>query len=68
MHTLRADERAARALGISGVPFFLIGGRHGVAGAQPAEVLHRALDAAWEELALAPTDAAGPLCGPDGCT
>lgn len=43
---VRADEARARALGISGVPFFAIDERYGVSGAQPADalldVLHQA--------------------------
>jgi len=36
---VRADEARARALGISGVPFFAVDERYGVSGAQPAELL-----------------------------
>jgi predicted DsbA family dithiol-disulfide isomerase len=43
---VRADIEQAREYGISGVPFFVIDGRFGVSGAQPAEVLLRALDQA----------------------
>lgn len=35
---VRADEARGRALGVTGVPFFVFGERYGVAGAQPAEV------------------------------
>ena len=65
---VRADESEAAELGISGVPFFVLGGRYAVSGAQPADVLLAALDQAWTDLA---TPAAvltdGPACGPDGC-
>jgi predicted DsbA family dithiol-disulfide isomerase len=44
---VRADEEAARAIGVTGVPFFVLGGRLAVSGAQPAEVLVRALEQAW---------------------
>ena len=44
---VRADERQAQAFGISGVPFFVIDRRYGVAGAQPVRVLHDALTQAW---------------------
>jgi predicted DsbA family dithiol-disulfide isomerase len=44
---VRADEEQARAYGISGVPFFVFGGRYGVSGAQPAAMLTRALEQAW---------------------
>ncbi|HEX6257828.1 MAG TPA: DsbA family oxidoreductase [Euzebyales bacterium] len=40
---VRADERQARAHGITGVPFFVIDGRYGVSGAQPSDVLRQAL-------------------------
>ncbi|MBW3621053.1 MAG: DsbA family oxidoreductase [Actinobacteria bacterium] len=40
---VRADERQAMTYGIRGVPFFVLDGRLGVSGAQPAEVLLGAL-------------------------
>jgi predicted DsbA family dithiol-disulfide isomerase len=46
---VRADERLARELGITGVPFFVLGGRHAVSGAQPAEALAEALAQAWAD-------------------
>jgi predicted DsbA family dithiol-disulfide isomerase len=62
---VRADEETAREAGIHGVPFFLVG-RYAVSGAQPADLLLRALGKAWEELpAEAPAE--GAACGPDGC-
>lgn len=66
---VRDEERAAQQLGIHGVPFFVLGGRYGVSGAQPAEALHAALTQAWTELAPPPVAvvADGPVCGPDGC-
>jgi predicted DsbA family dithiol-disulfide isomerase len=65
---VRADQSAAHALGVDGVPFFKIG-RYGAAGAQPAELLLKILDKAWNELP-APLERAGtdgPVCGPQGC-
>jgi predicted DsbA family dithiol-disulfide isomerase len=47
---VRAEQHDARELGISGVPFFLVGRRYGVSGAQPREVLLRALEQACREL------------------
>ena len=44
---VRADEELAARIGIRGVPFFVLGRRYGVSGAQPAEVLVQALDKAW---------------------
>jgi predicted DsbA family dithiol-disulfide isomerase len=66
---VRQDQALARELGISGVPFFVLGGGLGVSGAQPAEVLLGALDKAWSELAKPEleTFAEGAACGPDGC-
>jgi predicted DsbA family dithiol-disulfide isomerase len=46
---VRADEREAAELGISGVPFFVIDRRYGVSGAQPSELLLQALQKAWSE-------------------
>jgi predicted DsbA family dithiol-disulfide isomerase len=46
---VRADEAQARAYGISGVPFFVIDGRYGISGAQPADAVLQALDKAWSE-------------------
>ena len=62
---VRADEHEARRLGIHGVPFFVLGGRYGVSGAQPVEVLQQALSAARAE--AQPPAAEGDVCGPDGC-
>ena len=45
-----ADERQEAAeLGATGVPFFVIDRRYGVAGAQPADTLLAALQRAWDE-------------------
>jgi predicted DsbA family dithiol-disulfide isomerase len=44
---VRADERRAAALGISGVPFYMIDKRYGVSGAQDAAVFLDALEQAW---------------------
>ncbi|MGZ4615710.1 MAG: DsbA family oxidoreductase [Actinomycetes bacterium] len=46
---VRADEREARALGITGVPFFVVDRTYGVSGAQPADVLLEVLQKAWTE-------------------
>jgi len=67
---VRADEDLARELGISGVPFFVMAGKIGVSGAQPAELLRDALDKAWADHVAKPkleTFAEGAACGPDGC-
>lgn len=65
---VRADEREARENGITGVPFFVLGGRYAVSGAQPAELLLRALKQAHSELVAKPVAfEEGAACGPDGC-
>src|SRR5262249_40042699 len=46
----REEERAAQSLGINGVPFCVVAGKYAGAGAQPAEVMLRALDRAWASL------------------
>jgi predicted DsbA family dithiol-disulfide isomerase len=48
---VRADEAHAARLGISGVPFFVLGNRYGVSGAQPPDAILGALDQAWQERA-----------------
>jgi predicted DsbA family dithiol-disulfide isomerase len=44
---VREDQATARALGISGVPFFVLDRKFGVSGAQPEEVMLDALRQAW---------------------
>jgi len=46
---VRADEAEARALGINGVPFFVIDRKYGISGAQPSEVFLEALQTIWAE-------------------
>ncbi|WP_052326687.1 DsbA family oxidoreductase [Deinococcus peraridilitoris] len=46
---VRADEAKAYAYGISGVPFFVLGEKYGVSGAQSADVLLGALQQVWQE-------------------
>lgn len=79
---VEADFAQARALGISGVPFFVLDMKYGISGAQPAELFAEALTTAWQEKAPltmvnagttagndagAPSSADGPVCGPEGC-
>jgi len=79
-HTWReevvADITAADALGIRGVPFYVLDEKFGVSGAQPTDLFAQALEQAWREapplVMLAPVvatgaDAAAAACGPDGC-
>ncbi|ALE93688.1 disulfide bond formation protein DsbA [Arthrobacter alpinus] len=71
---VRHDFAEARALGVSGVPFFVIDRKYGISGAQPADVFSQALEQAWQEanpltmVAAAPSDGSdAQVCGPDGC-
>ena len=67
---VRADEAQARAYGIGGVPFFVVDGRYGISGAQPAEVVLQALEQAWSERVPQPLVRAGgsaPGCDGDAC-
>ena len=68
------DIAEARALGVTGVPFFVIDRKYGISGAQPPELFAQALETAWAEsqpLQMVSTPASaspdGPACGPDGC-
>ena len=67
---VRQDIAEARALGVTGVPFFVIDRRYGISGAQPAEVFAGALEKAWQDanpLQMVAPGTDGPACGPDGC-
>ena len=67
---VRADEAQAVAYGITGVPFFVIDGRYGISGAQPADAVLQALDQAWAEqspLTLMASEGAAPSCDGDSC-
>ncbi|GAB2983875.1 DsbA family oxidoreductase [Nocardioides montaniterrae] len=66
-----ADQQQAAAYGATGVPFYVIDGRYGVSGAQPADAFAQVLQRAWDEShpaveMIADADADG-VCGPDGC-
>ena len=64
LDAVRADEAQARALGITGVPFFVVDAAYGVSGAQPADVLLDVLRTAWT--AAHPPQVVGP--GGGACT
>ena len=66
---VREDQATASALGISGVPFFVLDRKFGVSGAQPAEVLLGALRQAYtaaHPLAMV-TTGSGDACTDDSC-
>ncbi len=69
---VQADIAEAQAIGIAGVPFFVLDRTYGVSGAQPPELFSEALRTAWA--AAHPLTMVGPdgasdagSCGPDGC-
>lgn len=70
---VRQDFADARAIGVTGVPFFVIDRKYGISGAQPADVFSQALEQAWQEanpltmVAAAPDGSDAEVCGPDGC-
>jgi predicted DsbA family dithiol-disulfide isomerase len=57
---VRDDENAARALGITGVPFFVFGGRLAVSGAREVAVLSQALREAWARIEQFSANPLGP--------
>ncbi len=64
---VRADQAQARSYGISGVPFFVIDGKYGVSGAQPADALQQVLEQAWQEAHPLTVLAGGQSCEGDSC-
>ena len=62
---VREDEYLAAQLGIHGVPYFIIGGKYGLSGAQPAEILKQAITEALTDEAEEKLN--GMTCGADGC-
>ena len=51
---IEEQDRRARAIGVEGVPFFIINQRLALSGAQPPDVIVEAMEKAREELAAAP--------------
>jgi predicted DsbA family dithiol-disulfide isomerase len=68
---VRHDEARARALGATGVPFFVIDEAYGVSGAQPADVLLAALEQAWKAAhplsMVTGADVTDQACGDGSC-
>jgi predicted DsbA family dithiol-disulfide isomerase len=48
---VREEQDRARALGVTGVPFFLVGDRYAISGAQPVHVIREIIDRAWLDIA-----------------
>jgi len=67
---VRADEREAHELEVTGVPFFVVDGKFGIPGAQDAETILSVLRRAWTKahpLEMAEVPAAGGACEGDSC-
>ena len=66
---VEADIREAGALGATGVPFYVVDRKYGVAGAQASEVFTQVLERAWTDAhpTLDVVGSADEACGPDGC-
>ncbi len=64
---VREDLATARALGVTGVPFFVVDRRYAVSGAQPAEVFAQLLDAGWREANPLGAAPAGEACTDGTC-
>ena len=67
---VRADEREALELGVTGVPFFVVDGRFAIPGAQDADTILTVLRRAWTkahplEMTDLPSD--GTVCEGDSC-
>ncbi len=63
-----ADQDQAASYGAGGVPFYVVAGRYGVSGAQPAAQFATVLERAWSDTHPAiELLSDGEACGPDGC-
>ncbi|GIG38593.1 DsbA family oxidoreductase [Cellulomonas phragmiteti] len=64
---VREDLATARALGVTGVPFFVVDRRYAVSGAQPAEVFAQLLEAGWREANPLTAAPAADACSDESC-
>jgi len=53
LSAVHADQEQARSYGISGVPFFVVDGKYGVSGAQPADAFAQIARQVWAERRVA---------------
>ncbi|MFT4137297.1 DsbA family oxidoreductase [Microbacterium sp.] len=60
LDAVRADQAQATAYGINGVPFFVIDGKYGVSGAQPADAFAQIARQLWDEHRAAEAPVAKP--------
>jgi predicted DsbA family dithiol-disulfide isomerase len=64
---VRADEARANELGITGVPFFVVGGRFAIPGAQDSETIGLILQRAWDRQIPEVVTGAGATCDGESC-
>ena len=66
--SVNADIAEARAMGVTGVPFFVLDRKYGLSGAQPEDLFLQALTQAWEDghRPLQPVVPEGGACAVDG--
>jgi protein disulfide-isomerase len=69
---VKKDQEEANAIGVQGVPFFVLDNKYAISGAQPASTFLETLEKVWEEgkfeskvTLLNTID--GDSCGIDGC-
>jgi predicted DsbA family dithiol-disulfide isomerase len=65
--SVRGDQARAAAMGVHGVPFYLLDGSMGVSGAVPACKMVSLLDRAWSARPRIEVMADGATCGIGGC-
>ena len=65
----QARAGSGAAIGVRGVPFFVVENKYGVSGAQPSEVFTQVLETVLGEQKpqLIDVGDAGEASGPDGC-
>jgi predicted DsbA family dithiol-disulfide isomerase len=61
---VKRDIYEANQIGVRGVPYFVLGDKYAVSGAQQSETFLGALTQTWNETQAVTID--GPVCGPDG--
>jgi protein disulfide-isomerase len=69
---VKKDQEEANAIGVQGVPFFVLDNKYAISGAQPASAFLETLEKVWQEgkFEIKPTllnTTDGESCGIDGC-
>jgi len=67
LDVVKAGEERARRLGVSGVPFFVVGGRVALSGAQPPELFLQAFEQADESVVTGESCQVDPATGEREC-